>query len=86
MALREQLAVLHRTQPHGRMRKLDSLFWVWLSRIWDKWKQPLLIVRPDTVVRWHRQGFAFYWIWISKRKSPGRIGVSLQIRDLMSQM
>ena len=57
LALRQQLAILEQTAKRPRLRKRDRIFWVWLSRLWAGWRTALVIVRPDTVVRWHRQGF-----------------------------
>jgi hypothetical protein len=64
LALRQWLAILARTHPHRRLRKTDRLFWVWLSRMWKSWQESLIIVKPDTVIRWHRKGFALYWTWV----------------------
>jgi len=61
LALRQQLAILARAQSHRRLRKKDRLFWVWISRIWERWRESLIVVRPETLVRWHRKGFALYW-------------------------
>jgi hypothetical protein len=52
LAPRQQLAILARTHSHPQLRKMDRLFWVWLSRMWKSWREPLIIVKPDTVVRW----------------------------------
>ena len=60
LALRQQLAVLHRSARRPRLRQHDRLFWVWLSRLWSDWHSCLLIVKPDTVIAWHRQGFRLY--------------------------
>jgi transposase InsO family protein len=86
LALRQQLAVMKRQCPRPRLRKADRLFWVWLSRIWPKWRKALLLVRPETVVGWHRQGFRLFWTWISRRKLCGRPGVSAEVRDLIRKM
>ena len=67
LALRQQLAVLERTAKRPRLRQRDRVFWVWLSRLWRDWRSVLVIVQPDTVVRWHRQGFRLYWRWKSRR-------------------
>ena len=56
LALRQQLAVQQRSGKRPRLRRRDRIFWVWLSRLWPGWQAALLIVKPDTVVRWHRQG------------------------------
>src|ERR1019366_5298154 len=57
LALRHQLAVLKRQQPRPRLGAIDKLFWVVARRFWAHWKKALVIVLPDTVVRWHRSGF-----------------------------
>jgi hypothetical protein len=72
LALRQQLAILARAHPHRHLRKMDRLFWVWLSRMWQSWQQSLIVVRPDTVVRWHRKGFALYWTRLSRENHTGR--------------
>src|SRR5262249_61053405 len=67
LALRQQLAILKRTQKRPVINTKDRLFWVWLSRIWLEWRAPLLIVKPDTVIGWHRKGFRLFWIRLSRR-------------------
>ena len=86
LALRQQLAILARTHPHHRLRKTDRLFWVWLSRIWENWRKSLIVVNPDTVVRWHRKGFALYWTRLSRENHIGRPGTGKQIRDLIREI
>ncbi len=71
LALRQQLAVLQVSVKRPKLRKRDRLFWVWLSRLWPGWRSCLMIVKPETVIRWHREGFRLYWRWKS-RKRPGR--------------
>jgi len=62
LALRHQLAVLQRTTPkRPRLRPIDRLLWMLLSRVWPNWRQAVQIVTPATVVRWHRRAFAAYW-------------------------
>ena len=56
LALRQQLVVYKREKKRPRLRSSDQAFWVWLSRIWNGWKTPLIVVKPETVIRWHRQG------------------------------
>jgi hypothetical protein len=68
LALRQQLAVFKRQCPRPRLRSTDRLFWVWLSRTWKDWRRVLVIVRPETVVSWHRKGFRLFWAWISRRR------------------
>src|ERR1700680_4123685 len=66
LALRQQLAALKRRHPRPRLAAFDKLFWVLLRRFWSGRTQALMIVSPETVVRWHRSGFALYWRAISQ--------------------
>jgi len=62
LALRQQFGVyLRKGKRPPRLKPLDRVFWVFLSKIWDGWKSSLVIVKPDTVIVWHRQGFRLYW-------------------------
>ena len=65
LALRQQLAVLTVRKRRPRLRRRDRFIWVWLSRLRAGWRSVLMIVQPDTVVQWHRQGFRLYWRWKS---------------------
>ena len=85
LALRQQLTVLGRSVKRPRLRRSDRIFWAWLSRLWPGWKSVLLIVKPETVVRWHRQGFRLYWRWKSRIKI-GRPKVELETRELIRRM
>ena len=85
MMLRQQLIVAQRAVPRPKFRRTDRVLLCWLSRLWTGWRSALLIVQPDTVVRWHRQGFKLYWRWKSRRK-PGRPRVDRTIRDLIRRM
>ena len=85
LALRQQLAVFKRKCPRPRLRGTDRFFWVWLSRSWKDWHRVLIIVRPETVVAWHRKGFRLFWSWISRRKS-GRLEASPEVRALILKM
>src|SRR5215470_17143917 len=87
LVLRQQLAVLKRRHPRPDLRAADKLFWVLLRRFWSGWKQALVIVSPETVVRWHRAGFTVYWRAISRaRKVLGRKCISKEVRDLIFRM
>ncbi len=61
LALRQQLAVVKRKHPRPRLRTLDHWFWLVLRRVWVRWAEALIVVQPETVVRWHRAGFRLYW-------------------------
>src|ERR1022692_4110024 len=87
LALRQQLAVLKRRHPKPRLGPFDKLLWVVASRFWSSWKNTLLLVSPETVVRWHRAGFRLYWVMLCKvRRQVGGKRISKQIRDLIFQM
>ena len=85
LALRQQLAVYAQGQPRPRLSRLDRTFWVLLARFWPRWKSVLVVVQPETVVRWHRQGFRRYWRSIST-PGPGRPPVPEETRDLIVRM
>jgi len=86
LALRHQLAVFQKNAP-GRLRlqRSDRLLWVLLSRFWSGWRRCLQMVQADTVLRWHRRAFAWYWTSKSRRL-PGRPEVAANIRDLIRRM
>ena len=87
LALRQQLVVLKRKHPRPKLGPLDKLFWVLARRCWSQWKGALLIVLPETVVRWHRAGFKLYWAMLCKaRKRVGGRRISIQIRVLIFRM
>ena len=87
LALRHQLNVLRRHQRgRVRLRRADRLFWVWLSKAWTGWKSALVIVKPETVIGWHRKGFRLYWRGKSRIRRPGRPTVSQDVGDLIRKM
>ena len=87
LALRHQLLVLQRTN-RGRTLRLsfaDRLLWIWLSRLWNGWRSALVIVKPETVIAWHRRGFRLYWSWKS-RHPLGRPSVPCEVIDLIRRI
>src|SRR5213596_1360474 len=70
LALRQQLAVLTRTVKRPRLRPTDRLFWILLAKGWHGWRSALIVVQPDTVVRWHRQWLRRHWTRLSQRRAP----------------
>jgi putative transposase len=86
LALRHQLQVLQRTRPRRlRLAHADRWLYVWLSRIWTGWQTALVIVQPETVIAWHRQGFRLFRTWKSRRR-VGRPTVPHEIRTLIRTM
>src|ERR1700730_3217096 len=62
LALRHQLHVLRRQQAgRPRLFAIDRWLWVWLYRIWPRCLDTMVLVKPATVVQWHRKGFRLYW-------------------------
>jgi len=86
LALRQQRAVYKRTAPRPRFRPTDRLWWLVLARVWAGWRQPLIIVTPDTVLRWRRRRFRDYWAKLSRRRSVGRPSISGEIIALVRTM
>src|SRR5438105_4058166 len=86
LALRHQLAVYKRTTTRPKLRTTDRLFWVWLARVWAEWRQPLVIVTPDTVLRWQRRRFREYWTQLSRRPTRGRPPIHAEIKALIIRM
>src|SRR2546425_7445545 len=87
LALRHQIGVLHRSA--GKRPKLtagDRLLWICLSRLWRDWRSALAIVKPETVVAWHRAAFRLFWTWKVRCEKPGRPVLSREVRDLIRQM
>jgi hypothetical protein len=80
LALRQQLATYARARPRPRLTFLDRAFWVALHRLWPRWKEVLVIVKPETVISWHRKGFRLYWRALSRR-GPGQPPVAQEVRE-----
>src|SRR5512146_2194559 len=85
LALRQQVAVLKRKRPRPTLNSRDRLFWTTLSLFWSRWRDVLVIVKPDTVIGWHRAGFQLYWRWRSRPRS-GRPKISDEIRGLIRRL
>ena len=85
LALRQQLGVLKRSVKRPRLSNVDRGLWVLLSRRWSGWKEALIVVKPATVVKWHRAGFRRYWKWRSRPKG-GRPAIDPEVRKLIRQM
>ena len=86
LALRHQLSVLQRKAKKPRLKDRDRILWTLLSCFWADWRKALVLVKPETVIQWHRKGFRSYWSWKSRPKGLGRPKVPLEIRDLIRQM
>lgn len=85
LALRQQLLILQRSVRQPRLRNYNRIFWAGLSRLWSNWPSALLVVKPETVLRWHRQGFRLFWHWKSKNRT-GRPKSKAEVRDLIRRL
>jgi hypothetical protein len=88
IALRHQIAVLERSGTRRPcFRRWDRLFWILFSRWWPQWRDSLIIVQPETVLRWRRDGWSSLWRYRSRRRlRGGRPRVSSEVRHLIAQM
>ncbi len=87
MVLHQQLATLKQKKKRPKLSRYDRIFWVLLRRLWRKWEDVLFIVKPETVVNWHKKGFKLYWDFISnRRKKKERNNVWREIRALVRKM
>lgn len=85
LAMRQQLAVLKRKRRRPVLSRLDRLFWIMLRKVWPRWSDVLDIVKPATVIAWHRAGFRLYWRWRSRRRG-GRRRITEQVRSLIRNL
>ena len=86
IALRHQLAVVNRSRrPRVRFATVDRMLWAWLSRSWHGWRSAVHIVKPETVLAWHRRGFRLFWTWKSRQRT-GRPGVAADVRALIREL
>jgi hypothetical protein len=87
LALRQQLSIYKRKRKRPRLTRWDRWFWIGLASGWKSWRKSLLVVHPDTVVRWQRGRFRRYWSRLSSRN--GRVGrppISSKIRRLIQTL
>jgi hypothetical protein len=72
LALRHQIGVLQRSVKRPKLTPADRLLWAWLCEAWSDWRSALVIVKPETVVGWHRRAFRLVWTWKVRHGQPGR--------------
>jgi len=85
LALRHQLLVLQRAMRSHKVQLgvADRVLWAWLSQLWSGWRSALAIVKPETVIAWHRRGSRLYWRWKSRHAQPS---VSREVIELIHRM
>jgi hypothetical protein len=87
LPLCHQIGVLQRAaRKRPKLTSGDRLLWVCLSRFWRDWRSALAIVKPETVIAWHRAGFRWFWTWKVRGGQPGRPVISREVRDLIRKM
>ena len=69
-----------------KLTAADRLFWAWLSELWSDWRTALVIVKPETVIAWHRKSFRLFWTWKVRSGNSGRPAVTKEVRDLIRRM
>jgi putative transposase len=85
LLLRQQLQVALRCQHRPRLYTRDKLFWLVVRRLHQSWRRHLFLVRPETVLRWHRQGWRLFWRWRSGH-ALGRPRLNPEARALIATM
>jgi hypothetical protein len=86
LPLRQQLAILKVKASRPRLRPSDRVLWRLLRRLWPAWRNALIVVQPETVIRWHREGFRRYWRRKSRSELGGRPRLDAEIRDLVCRL
>src|SRR5215469_2820356 len=86
LALRQQVSVLKRKNPRPKLTRCDRCFWIAVSRFWSEWKNSLLLVKPETVVEWHRRAFRTYWRLKCKVRQAGRKPISAELQQTIFRM
>ena len=86
LVLRQQLTVMKQSVKRPKIRIRDRIFWVFLSCLWKHWQDVLIVVKPETVIRWHKKGFKLFWRYKSGKRGPGRLPVDPEIRKIIENM
>jgi len=87
LALHDQIGVLQRSaKKRPRLTAADRFLWACLSGVWADWLSALVIVKPETVIAWHRNGFRRFWTWKIRRGQPGRPAAPIEVSDLIRRL
>ena len=82
----QPLAILKQKKKRPKIRLRDRIFWVVLSRFWKDWKSVLIVVKPETVINWHRKGFKLFWAYKSRKNGVGRPSLDSKTRARIKKM
>src|ERR1035438_10353281 len=83
--LTKQLEIYQRTDPKLKIHRIDYMFFSLMMDWLSNWKERIFIVKPETVIKWHRTAFRIFWRWKSQHKG-GRPKVSREVINLIKQM
>jgi len=86
LALRQQLNVMRRSVKRPKVQDHDSLFWLALRRVFPRWREHLLLVKPETILRWHRAGWRSYWRRKSRKRRVGRPAIGWKLARLIRRL
>ena len=86
VALRQQIVVLKRSVKRAKIEDSDRVFWILMRRLLDSWRDALLIVKPETVIQWHRKGWKYFWRRKSLRGKPGRPPIEPAVIELIRRI
>jgi len=86
LALRHQLTVLQLSVKRPKLTAVDRFFWVWLLEFWSDWRTALILIKPETLIAWHRKGLRLFWTRKVRRGQPGRPSVPKDVRELIRKM
>ena len=86
LALRHQLCVYQRSVKRPKVKPADRIMWSLLAKAWAGWRDALVFVKPDTVIRWQRKRFKEHWRKLSQSGEPGRPPVSDEVKELIRTM
>ena len=83
--LRKQIDILMRSGKRSTVTNRDRAVFVFLSKLYPKWKESFLIFQPDTLIRWHKKGFKLYW-WYKSKNKGGRSPINIELIELIKKM
>ena len=86
LALRHQLCVYQRSDKRPKVKPADRILWSLLAKTWSGWRDALVFVKPDTVIRWQRKRFKEHWRKLSQSGKPGRPPVPDEVKELIRTM
>jgi hypothetical protein len=86
LALRHQLGVLRRSVKQPKLTPADRFLWAWPCDVWNDWRSSLVIVKPETVIAWHRKSFRMFWTWKVRHGQHGPPAVPKNVRELIRTM